>query len=247
MSNWRHRAWEWSDHTLCKGVRCCCFSGATTVISVSTKREPWALCVPQLPLRHSTPVPHYPLGRVVRRLDAFQRHARPQRRTQLEARPTDARGLRGATRAAGFEPLFDLSTQRTPNAPQARPLQWPIVDAMPPGKQLTPMALQGFPDFLEASTASDHRFNVPQQMRPTKLTPPPWIPVVCTPAISDHDISDCRPEEGTGHLATTRQAPQQHHTSGPKLCSQFPHNTQIHQHIGRFLPLICRHVNSILP
>ena len=130
---------------VCKGVRCYCFSGATTVISVSTKREPWALCVPQLPLRHSTPVPHYPLGRVVRRLDAFQRHARPQRRTQLEARPTDARGLRGATRAAGFEPLFDLSTQRTPNAPQARPLQWPIVDAMPPGKPLTPWLCKASP------------------------------------------------------------------------------------------------------
>jgi hypothetical protein len=32
-------------------------SSATTVISVSTKREPWVLYVPQLPLRHSTPGP----------------------------------------------------------------------------------------------------------------------------------------------------------------------------------------------
>jgi hypothetical protein len=160
------------------------------------------------------PGAHRPLGRVVQRLDAFQRHTRPQRRTQLEARPTDALGLRGATRAASFEPLFDLPTQRALNAPKARPLQWPIADAMPPGKPLTPMALQGFPDFLGASTASTHRINVPQQMRPTELTPPPWIPVVCTPAIGDHDISDRRPQEGTGRLAPTRQAPQQHRASG---------------------------------
>jgi hypothetical protein len=42
---------------------------------------------------------------------------------------------------------------------------------MPPGKPLTPMALQGFPNFLEASTASNHRFNVLQQMRPTGISP----------------------------------------------------------------------------
>ena len=36
------------------------------------------------------PRAHYPLGRVVRRLDAFQRHTRPQHRAQFEARPTDA-------------------------------------------------------------------------------------------------------------------------------------------------------------
>lgn len=72
---------------------------------------------------------------------------------------------------AGFEPLFDLPTQRAPNTPKARLLQWPIADAMPPGKPLTPMALQGFPNFLEASTASDHHFNVLQQMRPTGVSP----------------------------------------------------------------------------
>src|SRR6266542_5056933 len=37
--------------TLC----CCCFNVATTVIMLSTKREPSALCVPKLPLRQSTP------------------------------------------------------------------------------------------------------------------------------------------------------------------------------------------------
>src|SRR4030095_3389385 len=38
-----------------KTLRCCCFRVATTVIMLSTKREPSALCVPKLPLRQSTP------------------------------------------------------------------------------------------------------------------------------------------------------------------------------------------------
>src|SRR5215831_18382865 len=38
-----------------KTFRCCCFNVATTVIMLSTKREPSALCVPKLPLRQSTP------------------------------------------------------------------------------------------------------------------------------------------------------------------------------------------------
>src|SRR5712691_11752171 len=38
-----------------KTLRCCCFNVATTVIMLSTKREPSALCVPKLPLRQSTP------------------------------------------------------------------------------------------------------------------------------------------------------------------------------------------------
>src|SRR5215467_245870 len=38
-----------------KTLRCCCFSVATTVSMLSTKREPSALCVPKLPLRQSTP------------------------------------------------------------------------------------------------------------------------------------------------------------------------------------------------
>lgn len=156
------------------------------------------------------PSPARPRCSAARRLPEAHTSTTPD----ATARPTDALGLRGVTRAASFEPLFDLPTQRAPNAPKARPLQWPIADAMPPGKPLTPMALQGLPDFLGASTASAHRFNVPQQMRPTELTPPPWIPVVCIPAIGDHDISDRRPQEGTGHLAPTRQAPQQHRASG---------------------------------
>src|SRR5438093_9628038 len=38
-----------------KTLRCCCFNVVTTVIILSTKREPSSLCVPTLPLRHSTP------------------------------------------------------------------------------------------------------------------------------------------------------------------------------------------------
>src|SRR6516162_7925855 len=38
-----------------KTLRCCCFKVVTTVIMLSTKREPSALCVPKLPLRQSTP------------------------------------------------------------------------------------------------------------------------------------------------------------------------------------------------
>src|SRR5438445_1587557 len=38
-----------------KTLRCCCFNVATTVIMLSTQREPSALCVPKLPLRQSTP------------------------------------------------------------------------------------------------------------------------------------------------------------------------------------------------
>src|SRR5712691_3981 len=38
-----------------KTLRCCCCNVMTTVIMLSTKREPSSLCVPKLPLRHSTP------------------------------------------------------------------------------------------------------------------------------------------------------------------------------------------------
>src|SRR4029453_5042248 len=38
-----------------KTLRCCCFNVATTVIMFATKREPSSLCVPKLPVRHSTP------------------------------------------------------------------------------------------------------------------------------------------------------------------------------------------------
>src|SRR5215471_18320584 len=38
-----------------KTLRCCCFNVATTVIRFATKRAPSSLCVPTLPLRHSTP------------------------------------------------------------------------------------------------------------------------------------------------------------------------------------------------
>src|SRR5262249_17965260 len=38
-----------------KTLRCCCFNVATTVIMFATKRAPSSLCVPKLPLRHSTP------------------------------------------------------------------------------------------------------------------------------------------------------------------------------------------------
>src|SRR5712691_9601046 len=38
-----------------KTLRCCCFNVDTTGIILSTTREPASLCVPKLPLRHSTP------------------------------------------------------------------------------------------------------------------------------------------------------------------------------------------------
>src|SRR4030095_3724875 len=38
-----------------KTLRCCCFNVATTVIMFATKRQPPSLCVPKLPVRHSTP------------------------------------------------------------------------------------------------------------------------------------------------------------------------------------------------
>src|SRR5262249_23160544 len=43
-----------------KTLRCCCFSVATTVIMLATKRDPASLCVPKLVLRHCTP------GRIAR-------------------------------------------------------------------------------------------------------------------------------------------------------------------------------------
>src|SRR6266516_5789435 len=50
-----HRAASHAAVRYSKTLRCCCFNVDTTVIILSTKREPSSLCVPKLPLRHSTP------------------------------------------------------------------------------------------------------------------------------------------------------------------------------------------------
>jgi hypothetical protein len=45
------------------------------------------------------------------------------------------------------------------------------------------VALEGFTDGFGVSLTLAHRFDVPQQMRPTALTPSHGIPMVGTPAI----------------------------------------------------------------
>ena len=50
--------------------------------------------------------------------------------------------------------------------------QRPVADPMPPVEHLTGLRPQGLADLLGASTALDHGFDVPQQMRPTELPPP---------------------------------------------------------------------------
>ena len=54
-----HAAWH-ASVIYARTLRCWCLSVATTVIIASTNRDPWALCVPKLPLRHRTP------GRIAR-------------------------------------------------------------------------------------------------------------------------------------------------------------------------------------
>jgi hypothetical protein len=65
--------WRAASHAAvryAKILRCCCFKVDTTVSMLSTKREPASLCVPKLPLRHSTP------GRIAR-LNSARRSLSP--------------------------------------------------------------------------------------------------------------------------------------------------------------------------
>src|SRR6266571_8094124 len=124
------------------------------------------------------PRPNRTLSGIVRRVHPCKMHECPQGLTQLEDFPAHAFGLRHPTRAPGFQQPLDLPSHRAHVAPEARPAEGAIADAMPPVKHLPRLALQRLADLLGASPALNHRFDVPQQMRPTQLTPPYRIPIV---------------------------------------------------------------------
>src|SRR6516162_521018 len=74
---------------------------------------------------------------------------------------------------------------------------------MPPGKHLVRLLKQGVANRLGDPASASDRFEVPQQVRPTHLTPPHRIPVVGTIAIRHQNAGEGLAQQRAGHLATT--------------------------------------------
>ena len=77
---------------------------------------------------------------------------------------------------------------------------------MPPVKHLSGLLPQALANLLRPSSTLDHRFKVPQQMRPADLPPPGGIPRVGTPAIRHQDAAEPFAQQLLRDLGATRQA-----------------------------------------
>ena len=114
-------------------LRFCCFNVITTVIMCSTKREPSLLCVPKLPLRHSTP------GRIDHSAALL-----------VGSTPSTCTNVHNASRR--------FRTQRTHIGAKTRPFQRAFAYPMPPRKHLMRLRQHGVTDLLGAASAAAHRF-----------------------------------------------------------------------------------------
>src|SRR5437763_14128282 len=102
------------------------------------------------------------LRRIVGRLDAFHTHKGPQGLIDLQHFPTDAFRLCHATGLASLEQPSHVAPQRAHQGPELRVGQYAVADLVPPVEPLAGLRAQRVPNLLGASSALNHRLNVPQ-------------------------------------------------------------------------------------
>src|SRR5919106_4577226 len=138
---------------------------------------------PKTPLAPEDAGPYRSFRRVIGGLYLRVPHEGPQGLTPLEDLPAGAFGLGAPTGLARLQQPLHLPSDWLHVGPQAGRRQRTIPDTVPPMKHLAGLDAQGLADLGRAPTPRDHRFNVPQQMRPTELPAPRGVPGVSTPAV----------------------------------------------------------------
>jgi hypothetical protein len=151
--------------------------------------------------------PNRPLRRVVRQLHALMAHERRQRLPSLQHFPIGPFSLGHPTRLARVRPPLHLAPNRPHRAGKTRMAEGAIADPMPPVAHLARLRPPPLSNVTGPSTALEHRFEVPPQMRPAELASPAEIPGIRTPTIGDQPAPTALPQDLPGHLTTARPPP----------------------------------------
>jgi hypothetical protein len=166
--------------------------------------------------------------RVVRRCDAVDRPAGPQRLAPRHHRLAGPFGLGHPTRTPRFSAPRHLAAQGRHRGAHRRGLHRPLAPPRPPGQPRGRLRQQGVAPRRAAPAPPSYRFHLPPPMRPAPLTPPHRGPVVGTGAVGDPPAGTALPPQRTRHLPTASQAPHQHgHTArhrppSPRPCVALP-------------------------